>query len=323
MRIPMRLSFFFCIAFCIATAHAGYEQPAYIDGCQSVDGRYVITAEQSIRGRTVHGPHKWDFVWKDTKTGETKRFPAQGTQGGQIYAQLFIAPDGETFALWNHITQYWPDKSHMHSHDVLPKRDALGEEEYRAFDIHKKRLIIYRKDGSIVKEFGVGDFLKDDEWESVLAVFTRIHWLQEYDNLSYRDICRMQYSCYRISPDYTVLEFRPVAARAKRNEPPRAVRVSLTDGRILDADETLDDPQKIPVRPFLGPDRPPKNSKPWREGFRPSLDPVRVAGTYKIESAAEAWPLEKAPKLQPLDHGPVRLISDGYKKADTPASTLR
>ena len=261
MNLLSRLPFFVCLAFCVSTAHAGYEQPAYIDGCQSVDGRYVITAEQTVRGKSVHGPHKWDFIWTDTKTGETIRVPAQGIQGGQIYAQLFIAPDGETFALWNHITQYWPDKSHMHSHDVLPKREEMGEEKYRALDIHKKRLIIYRKDGTIVKEFGVGDFLNDDEWESVLAVFTRIHWLQEYDNLSYRDICRMQYSCYRISPDYTVLEFRPVAARAKRNEPARVVRVSLTDGRILDADENLDE-QKTPVRPFVGSDHPPKNSKP-------------------------------------------------------------
>lgn len=321
MRPQLRLSHLCFIALYIsftATVRAGYEQPAYIDGCQSIDGRYVITAEQTVRGKTVHGPHDWEFVWKDTATGETKRFPAQGIQGGQIYAQLFIAPDGETFALWNHITQYWPEKSHMHSHDVLPNREEMGEEKYRALDIHKKRLIIYRKDGSILKEFGVGDFLKDDEWESVLAVFTRVHWLQEYDGLSYRDICRMQYSCYRISPDYTVLEFRPVAARAKRNEPPRVVRVSLTDGRLLDENEKLDD-QKTPVRPFIGSDRPPKNSKPWREGFSPSLDPVRVAGTYKIESAAEAWPLAKAPKLLPLDHGQVRLIRDGYKKADTPA----
>lgn len=307
------------ICLCVTiTVHAGYEQPAYIDGCQSVDGRYAITAEQTVAGKSVHGPHTWDFIWQDTKTGETKRFTAQAIQGGQIYAQLFIAPDGETFALWNHITQYWPDKSHMHSHDVLQKREEMGEEKYRALDIHKKRLIIYRKDGSIVKEFGVGEFLKDDEWESVLAVFTRVHWLQEYDNLSYRDICRMQYSFYRISPDYTVLEFRPVSSRAKRKEPPRVVRVSLTDGRILDANEPLEEP-KIPVRPFVGPDRPPKNSKPWREGFLPSLDPVRVAGSYKIESAAEAFPVDQAPKLQPLDHGPVRLIRDGYKKADTPA----
>ncbi|MEM7396998.1 MAG: hypothetical protein AAF492_32125, partial [Verrucomicrobiota bacterium] len=157
--------------------------------------------------------------------------------GGQIYAQLFIAPDGETFALWNHITQYWPETSHMHSHDVLPKRKDLGEDKFRTLEIHRKRLIIYRRDGSIVKTFGVGDFLQDDEWESVLVVFTRIHWLQEYDELTYRDICRRQYSFYRISPDYTVLEFQPVSSRARRKEPPRKIRVSLTDGQILDPDE--------------------------------------------------------------------------------------
>jgi len=312
----------FLVACCClpgAAVFAGYEQPAYIDGCQSVDGRYVITAEQTVRGKTVHGPHKWDFVWKDIKTGEVRRFPAKGIQGGQIYAQLFIAHDGETFALWNHITQYWSEKSHMHSHNVLPKREEIGEDKYRVLDIHKRRLIVYRKDGSILKELGIGDFLTDDEWETALAVFTRIHWLQEYDDLSYRDICRMQYAFYRVSPDYTVLEFRPTPPRAKRNDPPRVVRVSLSDGRVLAEDETIDDLQKIPVRPFVGPDRPPKNSKPWRESYRPSLDPVREAGSYEIVSAEEAWPLKDAPKLLPLEHGPVQQISDGYKKADTPA----
>ena len=304
--------------------HAGYEQPVYIDGCQSRDGRFVITAEATSLGKSAHGPNAWEFIWKDTQTGQTKRFPAQGVQGGQIYGQLFIAPDGETFALWNHIVQYWDEKSHMHSHAFLPKRDdAEGEQKYRSLGIHQKRLIIYRKDGSIIKEFGVGDFLHEDEWESAIAVFTRIHWLQEYPGLNYRDICRMQYAFYRVSPDYTVLEFQPIPARAKRKDRPRVVRVSLTDGRILDGDEELTDPEKIPVRPFVGPNHPPKHSKPWREGFQPSLDPVRVAGTYRIVSPAEAFPLEKAPKLQPLEHGEVRLISKQYKKADTPSWMLR
>ena len=318
MNRQIGILLFFYFALRVTAAHAGYEQPTYIDGCQSIDGRFVITAEQIVRGKTVHGPHKWGFVWKDTKTGETKRFPAHGIQGGQIYAQLFIAPDGETFALWNHITQYWPEKSHMHSHDVLPKREEMGEEKYRGLDIHKKRLIVYRKDGSIIKEFGVVDFLRDDEWESALAVFTRVHWLQEYDDLTYRDICRMQYSFYRVSPDYTVLEFRPIPSRAKRKDPPRVVRVSLTDGRILDESDKLSE-LKTPIRPFVGPDRPPKNSKPWRESYQPSLDPVRTHGKYKIESVANAWPIESAPKLRPIDHGEVRLIQGGFKKADTPA----
>ncbi len=314
-----RLVGLFIVCLAATAAHAGYEQPAYIDGCQSIDGRYVVTATQTVRGKNVHGPHKWSYTWKDTKTGESKTFPARGVQGGQVYAQLFIAPDGQTFALWNHITQYWPDKSHMHSHAVLAKRDKLGEAGYRALDIHKHRLIIYKNDGSIIKTLGIGDILKGDEWESALAVFTRIHWLTEYDDLSYRDICRMQYAFYRVSPDYTVLEFRPTPSRAKRKDPARVVRVSLTDGRILDTNEKLDDPNKTPVRPFVGPDRPPKNSKPWREGYRPSLDPVRTAGTYTIDTPSEAYPLDKAPKLKPIEHGEVRLIQDGFTKADTPA----
>ena len=56
------------ILFTGSFVHAGYEQPAYIDGCQSTDGRFVITAEQTLRGKTVHGPHKWEFIWKDTNS---------------------------------------------------------------------------------------------------------------------------------------------------------------------------------------------------------------------------------------------------------------
>lgn len=101
--------------------YAGYEQPVYIDGCRSMDGRFEISAKLVQRGKTSHGPNKWRYVWKDLQKNEVVEFDAQGIQGGQIRGQLFIAPDGETFAIWNHITMFWKDKSHMHasSHSTL------------------------------------------------------------------------------------------------------------------------------------------------------------------------------------------------------------
>ncbi|MEM7396999.1 MAG: hypothetical protein AAF492_32130, partial [Verrucomicrobiota bacterium] len=63
----------------------------------------------------------------------------------------------------------------------------------------------------------------------------------------------------------------------------------------------------------------PKNSKPWKEGYTPSLDPVRVEGTWRIDSVEEAWPRDDAPKMKSFKPGEVQLIKDGLKKADTPA----
>ena len=127
------------VACCGQTASAGYNRPAHIDGCRSANGRFEIVAEAKVKGPSPHGPHEWEFVWKDNKTGATHRMPAQGIQGGVINAQLFIAPDGETFALWNHMIQYWPTKSQMSSTHLLPMMEQPSEEEkFRGLDVHKK-----------------------------------------------------------------------------------------------------------------------------------------------------------------------------------------
>ncbi len=318
-RIPVFLVV--AIASVARSVSAGYEQPIYIDGCRSADGRYEIVAEAKVLARTVHGPHEWEFIWKDTQAGETRRMPAQGIQGGAIYAQLFIAPDGETFALWNHVIQYWPEKS-MNSRLVFPVSEKAGEEEkFRGLHIHKKRLIIYRKDGSIVKEFGVSDFLTDEEWKLVMANFTVTGWLQEYDGMERKTACRQQYAFYRVSPDYTVLEFQPIASRKPAGKP-RVVRVSLTDGRIFGPDEEITDPAKIPVRPFIGDDALPKGNPDWIENYVPSLDPVRKAGEFRIVSVAEAFPVEKARPVKPVTFGEVKLLASGYQQADTPSGLL-
>lgn len=264
-----------------ASARAGYQAPVHIDGCQSRDGRFVVTAEQvgpPKKGQAVfHGPHQWRYTWKDNETGETREYPAQGVSGGQIYAHLFIAPDGETFALWNHISLYWPKKSHMHVRAHLPEsKQAPGWRTQEAFS---RRLIIYNsKDGSIVREMAIADFLEPEEWKRVgKPYFNRVEWLVPYDGMNFKQTLRHGYAFYRVSPDYTVLQFQ-VKSPEKRGEP-RVVNVSLTDGNVLD--ETPSDLERIPVRPFNGPAEMEGKPGNWRGRYVPSLDPVRTAGKFR------------------------------------------
>ena len=182
------------------SAYAGYAADSYIDGCQSLDGRYVVTAEL-VEGKQLRGPFKWKFVWKDTKTGKTIESDAQGVQGGQVYAQLFLAPDGETFALFNHVIMWWPGESADHAHEKLPK--DRENPAWREQDVFKKRHMIYRKDGTLLKEFAVGDFLQPEEWSEVAVAFNRVHWISDYPGLSYRKTPRSQYAFYQATQTST------------------------------------------------------------------------------------------------------------------------
>jgi len=288
---------------------AGGSAPNYIDGCQSADGRYTVTAAQTATGSTHNGPHKWAFTWKDNTKGETRTFEAKGLQGGQIYAHLFVPPGGETFALWNNVVLWTEDKSNDHaSHTLPPKVDT---DAWRKQSVFSRRLIIYSsKDGSIVKEFAVADFLAPEEWDNVLPVFNRVHWIVDYAPLSYRSSLRSGYAFYRISPDYSILEFRVVPVKTDKDKSGRPVRVNLADGRILAVDEKLTDEAKIPVRPFLGPDKIPNNDVAVRDGYTPSLDPVRKEGKFTVAPV----PAASIPQFQP-----AKLIKDGFAKLDTPA----
>lgn len=300
----MRQAIWVCVvaAASAGAARAGYEQPNYIDGCQSIDGRYVVTAECVERSKTVHGPNKWKFHWKDTKENKSRSFDPVGVQSGQVYGQLFISPDGERIALFNHFTLWCSPKSNMHGPpDLVHHEDT---DVWRSRDEFKKRILIWNKDGALVKELGVGDIVRPEEWSIVLRVFNRVQWLEGFDGMSYRSTPRMQYALYRVSPDYTVLELRIPAPRGAKSKTPRTVRVSLTDGRILAEDEKLVDPNKIPARPFHGPDKLEDSQPSVREGYVPSLDPVRGEGAFTVAQ-------NPPPTL--------KLIKDGYKKADTPA----
>ena len=80
----------------------------------------------------------------------------------------------------------WKDNQTGATH-LLPTAEQPGEEEkVRGLDVHKKRIIIFRKDGSIVKELGVADFLTGDEWMSMIVNFYYTSWLREYDGLKWK-----------------------------------------------------------------------------------------------------------------------------------------
>ena len=311
--VPVLSTLLFCA---VSSLYAGYEMPSYIDGCRSMGGGFEITAKRTVKGKSSHGPHKWNYIWKNLKTGETKEFPAQGVQGGQIRGQLFIAPDGETFALWNHITMWWAEKSYMHAHShkaVLRK----GHEDANAFRnqfIFKNRLIIYKKDGSIVKALDIKDFLKtNEEWKHVMPIFTRAEWLRPYKDLYFKNMARTSYTFTKVSPDYTVLEFQVGNPKS-----PGIVRVSLVDGTIHGDDAKLSK-EKTPIL-MLDAEEVPKSSGEWKESYTPSLDPVRVAGKYRIDTVEQAFPVDKAPKKKvEFKVGEVELLADGFQKADTPS----
>jgi hypothetical protein len=271
-------------------AHAGYEVPCYIDGGQSADGRYTVTTVP-VGKITNHGPNHWQFVWHDARTDESRKFDAAEVQGGQIHAHLFVAPGGETFALFNHVTLWTEGKSDMHGAAKLCEKPGLPRDHNDpAFS---RRIIIYSaKDGHVIKQLGAADFLTADEWENVIAVFNRVHWIKEYPGLNFKKTPRAGYAFYRVSPDYTVLEFQMTPVKASKQKESRIVRVRLTDGEILKPDEKLAE-EKTPVRPFKGPDALPDEDKLARERYVPSLDPVRHEGQLPAALPPQPAPVAK------------------------------
>lgn len=307
---------------------AGYSQPSYIDGGQSMDGRYIVTASQVIdpkagtkggpaKPNPASGPFEWEFTWKDTKSNISKTFPAKGVQKGQIYAHLFVAPDGETFALFNGIILWeGTGKSDDHGTKVItdPANPGKIAADKRTHEALSRRLIVYKKDGTIIKELAVNDFLKEEDWGLVLAVFNRAHWIIDYAPLSYRSTPRSGYALYQISPDYTVIEFK-VPTKDKKN---RTIWVDLITGNQLTTDPKPADKNKIPVRPFVGPNALTELTPKEREGYVPSLDPVRIEGKYVSDKSTPDAKPETPTKPTLPTYTPLTLIKDGFKKLDTP-----
>lgn len=252
-------------------ATAGDLTPSYFDGCKSADGRYLVTAS-TIGGEKNGKPIKWQIHWEDTKTQEKKTFPAPELCAGKTKGNLFVPPGGETIAVWDHIMIYTPENGGIHPH--LTTTDAKSP-EWKTQPEFGRRLVIYKKDGTLLKQVGINDILTADEWPGVTTGFNRVNWLTEYPGLAYKKTPRPAYAWYQISPDYSVLEFQPIKPKGSKS-PARVVRVDLTTGEVIPAETKLTG-DRLPGRPFKGPAELPAGST-----YTPSLDPVREEG--KVET---------------------------------------
>lgn len=286
MRYCIGLAFF---ALAMAgTAWAGHTRPGYVDGCQSSNGRFVVTAKYDTAKK------QWQYVWKDTKENKTLTGGLVGVpdcQQGHFdvsYVHLFVSPDGETLAAFNAAS--WAGFSR--NLDKIPERTAPQYQDYAGF---KDRVVVYKKTGEIVKRLAIKDILKDSEWDHVHHVQGNLYWLGEtpdYPVKSNGEPPRMGYRYYRVSRDYTVLELNITPDRevqAKFNSQSknlamtrRTLRIDLTTGNFLADSIKLTDVSKNPVRAYVGEFS--KRGDGMRD-YVPSLDPVRVAGTYKAIEA--------------------------------------
>lgn len=270
------------LALPLLPIHAGHTRPGYVDGCQSVDGRFVISGVYDLKAK------QWTYQWKDTKTKQTLTGSLVGIADNQqghfdvSYVHLFLAPDGETFAAWNPAS--WA--GFINKLGRVPDRSSPQFQDFAGF---KDRLVVYKKTGEIVRRLDMKDFLKDREWDHVHWVQGNLYWLGESPDYPVKtpgEPPRCGYRYYRISPDYTVLEVnvtpdREVQAKfgvkgVKLPQTSRVLRIDLIAGQFLPAEAKLAE-ARTPVRAWVGP-----MSKRGDEmkHFVPSLDPVRVMGTY-------------------------------------------
>lgn len=261
---------------------AGHTRPAYVDGSQSVDGRFVVTAKYIPSESKTKSYGEWEFTWNDTKLNKTLTGKLQGLMGlghfDVTYAHIFVAPDGETFAVWNGGSFACP----------APKGDSKGDlnrlTDHPAF---ADRLVVYRKNGEIVNRVPLKDILLPKEWVYVNWVHGNLYWSIEYpDALNNGEAPRAGMRYFRVSPDYTVLEVAIGASGDARHKIKdmgeevlnhrRVVRFDLTTGKTLATEPVLKDQSKVPVRPFVGRLAP----RGELRGYIPSLDPVRIEGKW-------------------------------------------
>lgn len=284
----MRFSLVAAAALVLAApAFAGHTRPGYVDGCQSPDGRYVVTAESK---KDPKGQDGWQFTWKDTKADEKHTGWLVGLPYGLehfrvTYTHIFVPPGGETFAVWQTASWAQCDRKPPGSEKELNKDPS---EEFKSYAGFADRLVIYKKTGEVVKRLAMKDILKPNEWVYVNWVQGNLYWLSEYpDVVKGGEPPRCGYRYYRVSPDYTVLEFtlgpNGDALHKLKDEAPevlnyrRKVWVSLTEGSFLDAEKPSADKNKLPVRSFVG-DLVKRGDA--QKNYVPSLDPVRDAGKY-------------------------------------------
>ena len=275
MKLAVRSGLGLVLLLVGGTAEAGRWRQEYVDGCQSVDGRYVVTAELVGGDPKDRKAGQWTFRWTDTRTEQAHTGDLVGLSPSTPYAHMFLAPDGETFAVWSPFA-YCPGE--LPPIAKLRNGAKLAEQPDNAWPDHPAfahRLVIYRKTGDVVKSFAIKDLLDANELGAAYGMFSTVRWVAEYPGLTFKSAPRIGYGTYRISPDYTVLEFKTLPAG--KDQGGRTVRVDLTSGKLLEPSATLDE-AKTPVRPFQGP---PSITQDEQYLWHPSLDPVRVAGTIK------------------------------------------
>lgn len=265
-------------------ALAGHTRPGYVDGCRSADGRYVVTAASK---KKPDGTDGWECTWTDTKTKETHTGWLVGVPYGLdhfrvAYTHVFVPPGGETFAVWQPASWSAAGSRPPGGYDLDSlKNPPAALKEYPGF---ADRLVVYKKTGEVVRRLAMNDLLRPTEWVYVNWVQGNLYWLAEYpDVMAGGEPPRCGYRYYRVSPDYSVLEFTvgpnaDAAHKVKALGPDvlgyrRPAWVSLADGTVLDRRPT--DPAKVPVRPFVGGA---VKRGDTMKGYVPSLDPVRVGG---------------------------------------------
>ena len=275
-----------CLSLAPAWVEAGHSRHSYVDGGQSSNGRYVVLPKLVIGKKPKKGPapYHWEYEWRDRKSGVSHHGRLDGLRGGSsnvfdpVGSHLFVAPDGETFALWTpQVTMLAPNKK------PEGERDGPSFQTYEGFT---RRLVIYKKTGEILRRFDLKDLLQPNDWQWFHYHQRQTYWLLEYEGLHTRSAPRPFYALYRISSDYTVLEFR-IGANAEATHKakqrgvippnPRTVRLRLTDGRPVTLDDSELPPEKRPVRPFTGR----LADKTFRQrDYQSSLDPIRQEGRF-------------------------------------------
>lgn len=274
-----------------ARLEAGHTRAGYCDGCQSSNGRFVVTAELDEKAGGKTG-NIWTYTWKDTKENKTLTGKLQGLQNTDhftvTYAHIFVSPDGETFAVFNTAAWAGSDKGPLPHPKGEQAYAADRSAEYRGMPCFADRVVIYKKTGEVIKRLSINDILQPKEWQFIHSVQGNLYWLREYpSNYSKtgNEPPRCGFRYFQVSPDYTVLEMTAGPDAEARNylkgsganeliDYKRVIRIRLTDGTFLPADEKITDPNKVPGRPYFGE----AIGRSATGLYVPSLDPVRVAG---------------------------------------------
>jgi len=279
----------FAVLTCSGVALAGHTRPGYVDGCQSADRRYVVTAESK---KQTDGKYGWEFTWKDNKTGTTHTGWLVGLPYGLehfkvAYAHIFVPPGGETFAVFQ--TANWTGAGSKPPDGKEKEVNQNPSDEFKKYAGFADRIVIYKKTGEVVKRLSMNDILKPNEWVYVNWVQGNLYWLSEYPDVMKNggEPPRCGFRYFRVSPDYSVLEFtvgpnsdavhkvKDLGADVVNYR--RPAYVSLTDGTFLDKKPSEKD--RVPMRPFVG-DLVKRGGD--MKNYVPSLDPVRMPGKIVV-----------------------------------------